>query len=177
MSVRRQLLKTHTQAIHDALHAQRPFCDIARGCFTASDVATLIDLHTRCWAQYLPRGEEDPFVDLFGLSAQTLFDLPSTRFRPRPRPARTDTALTRGAALGAAYVYLGSKFGGAILGRQLIRHGYHAAAARMQMRPVEKTAWTTLWTQVDRLDADAFDQCLTEAEAAFAAFQCEAVGA
>ena len=166
MTPRRAQLKAATNTVHEALHDLPPFCQIAEGTFGADDVRTFEHLHQSCWSGYASRDHNRVFEAVFNVSAAHFFHLEAYSSYPDPKA----TALDPGMVCGAGYVYLGSKFGGQLLGRQLQDKGYDALARQIMMTPVDKARWRMLMDQLETLSPVQFDACIREANIAFSRF-------
>ena len=161
---RRQALRAYTADIHERLHHQSPFTDINAGRFCSEDVLLMERLHEKAWRVYAGPENEAAFQSAVGLAPKDLFGMRTDATTAR---RRTD----RGGACGAAYVFLGSKFGGALLGRRLAEAGYLEAAAKMRQSPADKSAWRRLLNTLETLTDAEFRAALAEADHAFNAFR------
>jgi hypothetical protein len=161
---RRAQLRAHTAARHEQLHHQSPFADINRGTFGARDVALMERLHAQCWSAYAHPANAAAFRTAVGLSPEALFSL-------QPEATTACRRVSPAAACGAAYVYLGSKFGGTVLSRRLDAAGFHDAALAMRQSDADKSTWRVLLASLDDLDADGFRAACGEADYAFDAFR------
>jgi hypothetical protein len=157
-------LRAHTAARHEQLHHQTPFADIQCGDFGPREVALLERLHRQCWATYAHPLNDGAFLKAVGLTPAALFAISEAGSEP-PRP------VTPAAACGAAYVFLGSKFGGALLSRRLAEAGFIAAARKVRQSEADKAAWKQLLAQLEALDERAFNETCREADHAFSAFR------
>lgn len=166
---RHQALREYTADIHERLHHQSPFSDINAGRFTAQDVQLMERLHEEAWAAYAGAVNEAAFQASVGLDPYELFGFEA-------RAAIAIRPVDRGGACGVAYVFLGSKFGGAVLGRRLAEAGYLSAAERVRQRPADKLAWTRLLDTLEDLTDAEFQAALQEADHAFGAFRIPASG-
>lgn len=161
---RRTRMRVHTAALHEELHHQSPFADIERGEFGPDEVAVMEALHRRCWAAYAHDDNDAAFIKAVGSAPAALFGVRAAQDRC---VRRVDPA----GACGAAYVYLGSKFGGALLGRRLEAAGFTTAARQVRQSESDKTAWARLLASLESLREAAFRAACEEANYAFGAFR------
>ncbi|MHA6289508.1 heme oxygenase-like domain-containing protein [Maricaulis sp. CAU 1757] len=164
-------LRQATAEVHEALHHAPPFARMAAGRASRRDVDHVLRMHWHAWSGFDHESADRVYSDAFALPAAGLFRLNQLAALVAPRATTPPDPIRPGAALGASYVYLGSKMGGAILGRQLAAAGFLDAAAYMAPGEHDRRNWHRLGPAIDSLDADGFRACQRAACAVFEQFR------